>query len=28
VEIYRQPAVNTLAARIRKAMDHHYGCIS
>lgn len=28
VEIYRQPAVNTLASRLRKAMDHHYGCIS
>jgi amino acid adenylation domain-containing protein len=26
--IYRQPAVNTLAARLRRAMDHHYGYIS
>jgi amino acid adenylation domain-containing protein len=27
-KIYRQPAVNTLAARLRRAMDHHYGYIS
>ncbi len=27
-EIYRQPAVHTLATRLRKAMDHHYGSIT